>query len=266
MAEKKITIKDVAREAGVSVATVSYVINNRTDIKISDETRKRVLQIINLLNYSPNQAAKALATSKTNQLAFCVKNSNSILELATQMEIMKHLSHFFHSKKYDLFLTTSDCIEKYSQSNALICFDLPSKEFKILADSNYIPLIGLDCFINDPLFFQVNTNNNLLKENAFIHFNSNNYLYVELTPDNAERKDTLDNIFRDNIFYIADISDLKKIRHQNILVTNPLLVPYLKNKNIYLVDNINTPKFNQLFSCFEKSINRIPIENHNILV
>ncbi|MCD3499298.1 LacI family DNA-binding transcriptional regulator [Streptococcus equi subsp. equi] len=57
-------MKDVAREAGVSVATVSYVINNREDQKISPETRNKVLQMINLLNYRPNQAAKSLVTQK----------------------------------------------------------------------------------------------------------------------------------------------------------------------------------------------------------
>ena len=64
--EKKVTVKDVAREAGVSVATVSYIMNNRTDQKISSQTRKKVLQIANLLNYRPSHAAKSLATGRNN--------------------------------------------------------------------------------------------------------------------------------------------------------------------------------------------------------
>ena len=59
---KKATIRDVAREAGVSVATVSYVLNNRPNQKISDDTKKKVLQIANLLQYSPSFAAKQLTT------------------------------------------------------------------------------------------------------------------------------------------------------------------------------------------------------------
>lgn len=58
--KNNITIKDVAREAGVSVATVSYVINERNDKRISDKTRKKVLQVINLLGYTPNQSAKEI--------------------------------------------------------------------------------------------------------------------------------------------------------------------------------------------------------------
>ena len=73
---KKITMKDVAREAGVSVATVSYIINNREDQKISPETRNKVLQIINLLNYTPNQTAKSLVTQKSYIVALYYKEAS----------------------------------------------------------------------------------------------------------------------------------------------------------------------------------------------
>ena len=66
--KNKVTVKDVAREAGVSVATVSYIMNDRKDVKISDATRKKVLQVANLMNYRPSSAAKSLATGKSNIL------------------------------------------------------------------------------------------------------------------------------------------------------------------------------------------------------
>ena len=69
--EKKVTIRDVAREAGVSVATVSYVLNNRSDQKISAETKKKVLQIANLLQFTPSYAAKILTTGKSHIIGSC---------------------------------------------------------------------------------------------------------------------------------------------------------------------------------------------------
>lgn len=69
--EKKVTIRDVAREAGVSVATVSYVLNNRSDQKISAETKKKVLQIANLLQFTPSYAAKILTTARATLSGSC---------------------------------------------------------------------------------------------------------------------------------------------------------------------------------------------------
>lgn len=64
------TIKDVAREARVSVGTVSKVLSNDTTVKKA--LRERVLQTVKTLNYKPNLAARALRTNKANILGIIV--------------------------------------------------------------------------------------------------------------------------------------------------------------------------------------------------
>ncbi|MGN1182565.1 MAG: LacI family DNA-binding transcriptional regulator [Faecalibacillus sp.] len=64
---KKITIYDVAREAGVSLATVSRVINGSSVVR--EKTKQKVLKVIDELDFKPNQVARGLATSKTTTIA-----------------------------------------------------------------------------------------------------------------------------------------------------------------------------------------------------
>lgn len=63
MSEFRVTIADVATRAGVSTQTVSRVINNKAEI--SQDTRKRVLDVIEELGYRPNRVARSLVTSQT---------------------------------------------------------------------------------------------------------------------------------------------------------------------------------------------------------
>jgi len=70
---KKVTIYDVAREAGVSLATVSRVINGSSVVK--PKTRDRVLETIQRLDFKPNQIARGLATSKTTTIAIVFPQS-----------------------------------------------------------------------------------------------------------------------------------------------------------------------------------------------
>jgi len=67
-----ITLKDIAKKAGVTSATVSMVINNKPNI--SSETREKVLRIAKEMCYYPNAIARGLATNKTNAIGVIVPN------------------------------------------------------------------------------------------------------------------------------------------------------------------------------------------------
>jgi DNA-binding LacI/PurR family transcriptional regulator len=63
------TIKDVAREAGVSIATVSYVLNNKADT-VSEETRRLVWEAVERIGYTPNITARNLRASQSRLIGY----------------------------------------------------------------------------------------------------------------------------------------------------------------------------------------------------
>lgn len=66
------TIKDIALKAGVSVATVSYVLNNTR--WVHEDKRRRVLEAISELNYVPNAVARGLRVQKSKAISFIVSD------------------------------------------------------------------------------------------------------------------------------------------------------------------------------------------------
>ncbi len=81
------TIRDIAEKAGVSITTVSLVLNGK-ELRIAASTKKKIIQIANELNYRPNKLAVGLITKKTNTIGFIVPDiSNSFFgELAKGAE------------------------------------------------------------------------------------------------------------------------------------------------------------------------------------
>ena len=67
----RVTIKDVAKAANVSPATVSLVMNNRP-VPVAPATRERVLNAAKELRYRPNHMAVALTTRKTNTIGLII--------------------------------------------------------------------------------------------------------------------------------------------------------------------------------------------------
>jgi LacI family transcriptional regulator len=95
-------MKDIARELGVSVVTVSKALRNHDDI--SEETRARVLQRMRDLNYRPNLAARALVTGRSFIVGFVVPG----LLHSFFGEVAKGLTNVFRKKGYGLVMSTSE--------------------------------------------------------------------------------------------------------------------------------------------------------------
>lgn len=89
------TVRDVAQAAGVSTATVSYVLNDGPR-PVSPETRARVLQAIAQLEYKPNRLARHLARKTTRAIAITIPNSSDLFfaELAHSVEDVAYAAGF----------------------------------------------------------------------------------------------------------------------------------------------------------------------------
>lgn len=95
------TIKDVAKHAGVSIATVSHIINGTKSV--TPQTRERVLKAIKELNYITNQTAKSFKTGKKKIIAFVVPDiSNNYFS-----NIIEALEEELTNSGYHLILTNT---------------------------------------------------------------------------------------------------------------------------------------------------------------
>jgi len=104
----KMTIKDIARLADVSTATVSKVLNGK-DEKISDRTRNRIFALVEEYNYVPNRIASSLVTKKTKTLGLIIPNiANPFFP-----EIARGAEDLANERGYNLILcNTDDNLEK----------------------------------------------------------------------------------------------------------------------------------------------------------
>jgi len=97
-----VRMKDIAKDLGVSVVTVSKVLRHHSDI--SDKTRRRVLRRMKELNYRPNFAARALVTGHTNMVGLVVPD----LVHPFFAEVAKGLSKILRKKGYSLVISSSE--------------------------------------------------------------------------------------------------------------------------------------------------------------
>ena len=105
---ERITIHDVARASGVSVSTVSRVLNDKDDV--APETKDRVQKVINELGYASNLAARSMRSRQTNLLGLIVPDVGESYSL----EVLKGCNQAIQHDPFDLLIYTSGDIRENS--------------------------------------------------------------------------------------------------------------------------------------------------------
>ncbi|GAA0134856.1 hypothetical protein YSY43_16960 [Paenibacillus sp. YSY-4.3] len=160
----KVTMKDIAEAANVSLATVSYVLNNNTKQKISEETRQRILDIANQLQYVPNMAARSLVGNTSSKLVAIVtlKDYNDQpWHKSRYHDLTMRLQELLNEQGYDVIVAGTDSVQVELDIilkrtlDALFLIDVPEERFFNISRKFTVPIIVIDSYIEDTMFRKV---------------------------------------------------------------------------------------------------------------
>jgi len=139
--KKIVTQADVARQAGVSRTTVSYVLNNATSISIPPATRQRIIDAAAELDYIPNRAARSLRTQKTYTIAGIIQDITNPFHPAFE----RGIQDVAEQHGYDLIMYNTDGIltkerkalnsARYGRVDGII------GSFVAVTDEDFLPIV-----------------------------------------------------------------------------------------------------------------------------
>ncbi len=102
---KRVTLADVAREAGVSVQTASHVLSGNKTVRLPESTRQKVAEAAARVGYRPNRLAQAMKSGKTRVIGIWMPVDRPIL---TYMRFLQLLNQRARTSGYDLMITGLD--------------------------------------------------------------------------------------------------------------------------------------------------------------
>lgn len=249
--KKKVTVKDVAREAGVSVATVSYIMNNRTDQKISEATRKKVLQIANLLNYTPSSVAKSLATGRNSIIGISYSLDDATPTRNLELTIfINMLIERLNRLKYDVIFMpvnpTSDTVSVNRNIDGIIAIDLTNKDFVRLADNCFVPVISVDMLINDDLFYQIYSDIPQLIKKASEYLGDDFYFVLDKYKNEDYLSFLTESLPQERILFYSPelLSDFTKLKGKKALILGSYLAlilrTYINDQDMAVISSLES--------------------------
>ena len=162
---RRVNIKDVAKEAGVSPATVSYVLNQKETETISAETTQRVFKAIEKLNYVPNLNARSLSSKKTNLIGVVIPQTEPGKEMMFGNpfygELLSSIEYTARREGYHLLLSGPETNQSYMNiarnrgvDGIIIVGSYPTKSLDELHQLN-VPVVLIDTYVSDPVFHTI---------------------------------------------------------------------------------------------------------------
>jgi len=162
---KKVTLKDVAREAGVSVATASYVLNDVPNQTIPEDTRERVRDAAARLSYVRNFNARALSVGRTNVLGLLLVEDDAdlITKHISYGKFIDQLERYCARQRYRLMVARIDPREpdfdiiQERKLDGVFIVGASERSFHAVAGRFPFgsPVVLVDGMIDDPLFRSV---------------------------------------------------------------------------------------------------------------
>jgi LacI family transcriptional regulator len=153
MKAKITTLKDVAQLATVSINTASTVLNaTRSNTKVSEETRQRVLEAAKTLDYRPNQSARALVTGRTKRIALQVYR----IDAAYAARIAGVLQQMIAKQGYDIVLRGygADDLALQSAVDGILALDSAHHPNRMPPEYQpSIPYVGIGAYYSKSLDF-----------------------------------------------------------------------------------------------------------------
>ncbi len=194
----KVTMKDVARQAGVSVATVSNVLNNITN-KTNEETRDKVLKAVKEMNYQMDMTARSLSMGKSKLLGiflpevfFMDRPSSVLKDNPFFSEIVSGIEYEARMEGYDVMIT---CVNSVDHANELIhkrmldgvaLLGMHHEQFWNNLKNLSIPIVLIDSYCYEQYgFCNVGTEDEQGAYLATKHLLSLNHRHIALVTDNS---------------------------------------------------------------------------------
>lgn len=263
---EKITIKDVARIAGVSAATVSYVINGIHEDRYTPETKQKILQIVNLYNFRPSRLAQSFALQKSSNVIILTGKHDSTFQKAESYDFLRLLGKTFERLGYNLNLRTHLENTRIDTADAIICVGMEEEKFRRLAQENFVPLISVDGKINDELFFQIYQDFEHVLLAGEERFGKDNFSVVLVDMYNRSLKEEI-SALSDKIVFIAD-GDTDKIPEGNVVTVHSALkgMESVKNSNMLFVPANTQARVDAIIDCFNKATERVQGTTHTVKV